>query len=166
MWLPLVGALLVAVLFDLRTRRIPNELCLAIWAMGVTVQSATGLESGLADALLGSAVGFAALLPFYLLGGFGAGDVKLMTAACAWLTLKLAIVAVAATLLLGGVMGLLVAAWYLAFRSQVSPTALAGIAMTSPGSAISMIRGARFPYALAIAAGVGIALLFGESLFP
>jgi prepilin peptidase CpaA len=160
--LPLAGALLAAACIDLRSRRIPNQLCLVLLISGILLQAAQGGGAGLAAGLAGAAVGFAALIPLHAMGGLGAGDVKLMAAACAWLNLKLALVAVAATLLIGGAMGLLVAALLLLFRSGVSPGVAVGLAIVTPSASLSGLRGSRFPYALAIAAGVITALLLGE----
>jgi prepilin peptidase CpaA len=163
-YLPLAGGLIWAAIGDLRTRRIPNVLCVTLLVMGLLLQFVTSGLGGLADGVLGAVVGFALLFPFYALGGFAAGDVKLMAAACAWLNLKLALVAVGATLLIGGAMGLAVAAWVLLFRASLSPAVIAGSAMTAPRALLAQIRGTRFPYALAIAAGVACAVFWGKEL--
>jgi prepilin peptidase CpaA len=76
---------LAACVVDLRTRRIPNALTLPVAAVGVLFGlTTTGLDGG-ASALAGLAVGLCLFLPFYLLGGLGAGDVKLLAALGAWL---------------------------------------------------------------------------------
>ena len=83
-----VVALVVAViacLWDLWTRRIPNLLTFgAALAAALWFLATGGLAAG-AWALCGWCVGLLLFLPFYLLGGMGAGDVKLMAAVGAWL---------------------------------------------------------------------------------
>src|SRR5689334_3650362 len=71
----------IAAVNDLSTRRIPNRLLLAglASALMLHLMSATPGASLLA-ALGGMGVGLAAFLPFYLLRGMAAGDVKMMMA--------------------------------------------------------------------------------------
>ena len=78
-----VGA--IACVWDLRTRRIPNALTFgsSLLALGVSLL-VSGLP-GLGYAMAGWSVGLAIFLPFFLLGGMGAGDVKLLAALGAWL---------------------------------------------------------------------------------
>ena len=82
-----VAFVVVAAVFDVRTHRIPNWLVLlgAITCIaGQMIQPAL-LDFGIAGALKGSAVGFALLLPLYLVRATGAGDVKLMAMVGAYL---------------------------------------------------------------------------------
>jgi prepilin peptidase CpaA len=71
--------------WDLKTRRIPNYLTFGTALAGLAVQAALHGWSGLPAGLLGLALGLGLLLPFYLLGGMGAGDVKALAALGAWL---------------------------------------------------------------------------------
>jgi len=76
-WMALVMGS-AAVGCDLSRRKIPNFLCgfgLAAALLWRCLE--TGLR-GLAIGLAGALVGFGMLLIFYLMGGMGAGDVKLM----------------------------------------------------------------------------------------
>jgi prepilin peptidase CpaA len=96
----------VAVVYDLRTRRIPNWLtfgaALAAFAAGALTAGSAGLGWAVAGWLAGAALFF----PFFALRGMGAGDVKLLAALAAWLgpgeSVWLAIFAAMA----GGVLGL------------------------------------------------------------
>lgn len=63
---------------DLAHRKISNWICVAALVAGLALHIATdGWRGGLA-ALLGAVAGFGVFLIFYLLGGMGGGDVKLM----------------------------------------------------------------------------------------
>ena len=68
------------VLNDIRTHRISNISVLMVLALGLGSQVALNETMGIAYWLSGMAVGFAIFIPFYIGGGMGAGDVKLMAA--------------------------------------------------------------------------------------
>ena len=98
------GASVAAALIDLRTGKIPNPLTAAVAAAGLGL-AALGLTSqSIAGALAGAAVGFALLLPGYILGGTGAGDVKLLAALGIWLGPAGALMAFFYSAIAGGVL--------------------------------------------------------------
>jgi prepilin peptidase CpaA len=72
---------------DLRSRKIPNELVLAIlvtgWLFALLASHDAGRALGMSVA--GTAVGFGIWILFYIVGVIGAGDVKFFAAAGAWL---------------------------------------------------------------------------------
>ena len=70
----------IAAAIDIRERRIPNWLSLSGVLGGISLNSLTGGVDGLLLGLLGVVTGFFLLFFAYLLGGMGAGDVKLMAA--------------------------------------------------------------------------------------
>jgi prepilin peptidase CpaA len=74
----LIILLIICVITDLRERKIYNAVLLPFSIMALVLQLITGGLSGLTSALLGMIVGLAILLIPYLLGGMGAGDVKLL----------------------------------------------------------------------------------------
>jgi prepilin peptidase CpaA len=76
----LAAFVLVAALFDIRERRIPNWLVLTGLAAGLSLQLVFFHGEGIKNAALGMAVAFAIYLPLFLLRAMGAGDVKLMAA--------------------------------------------------------------------------------------
>src|SRR2546425_9464222 len=80
-----VSIALVACVFDLYSRRIPNALTFGAAAVALVVAAALGGASGAWSSLRGLGVGLAVWFPIYALGGMGAGDVKLMAAIGAWL---------------------------------------------------------------------------------
>lgn len=94
---------------DLATRRIPNRLLLIALACAlVIVAAAPAPGARLLSAASGFAAGFAALLPFYLLRGMAAGDVKLMAVVGAFVGLDDVLQIVVLTWCIGGAMALAV----------------------------------------------------------
>ena len=63
---------------DLWRRKVSNPISLGAFASGVVAQSVIYGLKGAGGALLGGLVGFVIFLVFYLLGGMGGGDIKLM----------------------------------------------------------------------------------------
>ena len=76
---------LVACVTDVRSRRIPNVLTFGAAIAALGYHSIAGGWDGAQNAMFGWVVGTALFLPFFLLGGMGAGDVKLVAALGAWL---------------------------------------------------------------------------------
>ena len=79
----LAGAILLSLIAgytDWRSRRIPNWLTVPGFAVGLVASTVLGGWGGLRDALLGTGVAFALLLPFWLLRSLGAGDLKFAAA--------------------------------------------------------------------------------------
>jgi len=85
-----VGAYTVAAaVWDIRIKRIPNKLTLPVFGLGLVYQVAFNHWAGLADGLLGFALGFGLLFVLWMIGSGGGGDVKLMGGLSVWLGLKL-----------------------------------------------------------------------------
>ncbi len=88
-----VGFTLTAAVCDFRSKKIPNRLTVPAFAAALVYHGAVGAWTGgwygmgshLLTALAGFGVGFGILLVLWLIGGGGAGDVKLMGAVGAWL---------------------------------------------------------------------------------
>ena len=78
-------ATLLAAATDLWKFKVYNLLTLPTLALGLLGSAALGGWAGLWSSLMGAGFGFAILVIFYVLGGVGAGDVKLLTAVGAWL---------------------------------------------------------------------------------
>jgi prepilin peptidase CpaA len=75
----LVALVATAAVWDLATRRIPNRLLLLAWCLALPLHAAAPAPlAALGGCLAGALVGLALFLPFYLLRGMAAGDVKLM----------------------------------------------------------------------------------------
>lgn len=155
---------------DTLTRRIPNALTVPAAAVAIILSIAShGTAGGLAS-VAGLLIGLAAFLPFYLLRGFGAGDVKALAAVGAFVGPQGALLAAICTLTLGAVGALillLVTGGFPALQSMLGRWALAGYVMNATGKAthISAPEGdpsrRRFPYGIAIACGTAASLLWG-----
>ena len=76
--------MLVAAVWDLRERRIPNAVTVSGFGVALGLRMLPGgLE--LMPGLLGALIGFGITFPLFVLGGFGGGDAKLMIASGAYL---------------------------------------------------------------------------------
>jgi len=71
---------LTAAVIDLRTRRVPNGLTGAAAAIGVAMALTGTGRVGIVGAVLGGVIGLTLMLPGYLWGATGGGDVKLLAA--------------------------------------------------------------------------------------
>ena len=76
----LAATALIAGLYDLRYRRIPNRLNITAGLLGLLLNALFFHWQGIASAFLGIGVALLVYFPLYLLRGMGAGDVKLMMA--------------------------------------------------------------------------------------
>lgn len=171
--------MIVALVSDLRERRIPNPLVLLALGAGVFFNLAgpqaavysAGLFTttpgalGLWGAVLGALAGLAMFLPLYLVHATGAGDVKLMggigsfTGAGAALNIALFI------LLAGGVLAVARMLWAGNSRRVIAnvATALGQMRLGSTGTFdIAAHSADRMPYGVAMAAGL---LAYGAWIF-
>ena len=104
--------LLIGAAWDLRFHKIPN--CLTFPAAGLALAYHIALKGfgGLLFSLEGIAVGIAILLPFYLFGGMGAGDAKLLGAVGGLLGPKGVFTAFLFTAMVGGIYALVLLAYH------------------------------------------------------
>jgi prepilin peptidase CpaA len=154
----LVCALTGAV-FDVNSRRIPNFVTLPGIMLGLLLHFALGGWRQLALAALAGFICGLVFMVFWLAGGMGAGDVKLMTAIGAIAGLPLVGYLLILTALAGGAMALFMALWRGRLKeTMINVGALAlhhrmeGLA-PHPHLNLTNARTLRLPYALAIAAG-------------
>jgi prepilin peptidase CpaA len=150
-----------AAINDLSSRRIPNRLLLAGLACALVLHAVSPDPGQALLACLGGAVtGLLIFLPFYLLRGMAAGDVKMMATVGAFTGPALAVQIAILTWCAGGVMALAIILYR--GRLRLALANLRGIlrpALPPPhdGSAVPApaIResAGSMPYGLAIAAG-------------
>lgn len=155
---------LLACVFDIRTRRIPNALTMSAAVAGLLFHLTNSGLAGAQTSAGGWVVGLLLLLPYFALGGMGGGDVKLVAALGAWLgpreTFWLAIYAGLA----GGVIALLVivARGYArqAFANVLSIFSYWSIAGIKPvpGMTLESSKSPRLAFAIPILAGTMVTL--------
>jgi len=168
----LLGLLAAAALIDMRSHRIPNWLSLGgtLLALGLSVALLGVGREGLLTGLAGLAVGLAVFLPFYLMGGMGAGDVKFMAMAGTFIGPYHALLAAGLSLGMGSLMGLaillyrrgmpLMARRYLSsFQCLVVTGKWSYVPPTTSEPAAQ-----RFPYAAAISLGTLATLWWSGAL--
>ena len=163
----LIVLLALAVREDLKSHRIPNALTWGLLVLGLSLQASAGGLAGFAWALAGAAIGLVSLLPLYLGRGMGAGDVKLMMAAGSLLGPVDAIIAALLSLIAGAALAVAVVTWRVA--NSPGATLLAGNSASRAAkfrAALAWATTERFPYAVAIAAGVVTTLWLRGLLQP
>jgi prepilin peptidase CpaA len=84
-----VCAVLVTAIIDLWKFKIHNAVTLPLLLSGVAYHGVTAGAMGVVDSLLGAVFGMVIVGVFYLMGGMGGGDVKLLGAIGAWLLLPM-----------------------------------------------------------------------------
>lgn len=157
----LVVILLVSSVTDIAWHRIPNLLLLPGLVLAIGLQVNVAGIAGLVTAICGLFLGLAMLLPLYVMGGMGAGDVKLLGIVGAFLGPAGVLVAGVATFIVGAVFGLAIMSW-----RTLHPVLNNVIGLGFPGSddPTSARLPTSFAYAPAIALGSIFALSYSGSL--
>jgi prepilin peptidase CpaA len=155
----------IAAVFDVRQRRIPNRLTYPGIVLGLVLRGLLFGWKGLGSAVAGLLLAGGVMLLFYAVRAMGAGDVKLMAAVGSLVGPGHAVVVLLATAICGGVMAI----GYAVYRGQMWATvrnvasvlrfhAWAGL-QAHPELNLDNPTALRMPYGLAIAAGTLYALL-------
>ena len=148
---------IAAIVDDLTRRRISNWISVSAFASGFVLQTADSGWRGSLAALLGTVVGAGIFLIFYLLGGMGGGDVKLMAGFGALLGVPRLLEASLWTAGCGGIMAVLIMAGSSVRTLLIKRSA--GEGENVAGGKRSSGRVDSIPYAPAIAAGVWLSLV-------
>jgi len=153
-----IGA--VGTVIDLRTRRVPNWLTAGVAAAGVGLAAAHLSRLSVPAALGGLGIGLLLMLPGYVIGATGAGDVKLMAALGTLLGPGRTGMAFLYSAMAGGLLALLIAMQRSRVRTTLQNTATL---VRTGGANVSEIESAtannRFAYVPAIAVGALVAAL-------
>jgi len=162
--------LAIAVWTDLQRHRIPNIVSLGGIVLGVVTHTWYSGFPGFLTGIGGTAVGMGVFLPFYLLRGMGAGDVKLMGTVGAFLGPKYGLLASGLCLGAGGVLALII----LISRGGLAPLAnrymstlkcllvTGKVSHTPPDP--NEVAAVKFPYATAIGIGTLVTLWWMDAL--
>jgi len=145
---------------DLVTRRIPNSVVAVTAAAGVLAAAGGASDIPVGSSLLGLGVGIMLMLPGYLFGATGAGDVKLFGAVGAVVGVERILWAFGYTAIAGGGLALI---WAL-YRGRLTLTlrGVLGVLGRSGRAKATMTAPEahnRFPYGPAIAVGSVLAVL-------
>jgi len=160
----ILGALcLVAAVWDVARRRIPNLISAAVLVSGLWAQATTDGAMAALGGLGASAIVFVPLFPLWTRGGIGGGDVKFAFAAAAWTTLHRLPVFLLAGALAGGVVA---AVCYAVSQRDARGAIRNNLWMAMAERQLPEANATRdgkgrvtVPYAVAIGAGVFAALL-------
>lgn len=164
----LLIVLLVAAVTDIRSYRIPNYLTFSGMLCGILYHTAQNGISGFLFATAGVFVGMSLLILFYLSGGIGAGDVKLLGSVGAFLGPKAVLIAGLYTAIIGGIYALLLIALHPAESKSIVMriyTSLKTLFYTGEFITIPPGKGEKkltLCYGVAISLG-GISYIFFES---
>lgn len=150
--------------YDARSRRVPNFVTLPAIVFGLLLHWTLGGWPQLGSAAAGGLICGLIFLVFYLAGGMGAGDVKLITAAGSLAGLPLIGPLLIWTALAGGVMALGLALYRGRFKETILNMGAIAVHHKTAGLTphpefnLGNAQTLRLPYALAIAAGSAISL--------
>ena len=153
----LIALVGLAAATDLRTRRIPNALTVSGLMIALVLRSTVG-PSAVVDGLQSAGIALLIMVPLFMLGALGGGDLKLLVAVGAFMDPVQFILALLATAIVGGV---------LAVGESVRKGAVGSLLFNTAGLASHVISRGRMghrstinapgavtvPYGLAIAVG-------------
>lgn len=160
----------VLAITDFRSHRIPNRLTVPAALLALLVNIGISGVGGALRSGTGLLVGLAIFLPLFLIGQFGAGDVKGMAAVGAFVGPYGVIVAAIGTLiagLFGGLVFLFMTGGYAAIRALIGRWTLQALVLCTTGQRarptppVADPARAHFPYGFAIACGTAAAVLLG-----
>ena len=178
-WIPMVVVVAAAVAagaVDFYRFRVPNAITFPLLLTGLAFHTAVGSMEGLKMSLLGAAVGFGVLFLLYLIGGMGAGDVKLLSGIGAWLGAAMALQIVLFAALAGGVYAVVLMVWHAKGRETLARLQVGFFQLVTVGRYFSrddavqaMVRSEEgrkraVPFGTMLAVGVVIVLCFGSAL--
>jgi prepilin peptidase CpaA len=157
-WWPTVIVVTFATITDLHSRRIPNWLVFPYWLAGIVVQGVLFGWHGVVQSLAGAGVAIGIFGGLFMLGGMGAGDVKLCAAVGAWIGPVRMLFALIFTALAGGVIVVIwaVLGGFLLDLFKGTGDLLAGWkhgTIRDPDATIENPKRRKMPYAPAIAVG-------------
>jgi|SRR5439155_2143196 len=159
-----ITCVVVAAVIDVLTQKIPNWLTVPSALLGVILNFHLYGAKGLSSSITGLIIGFLLLFFVYRVGGMGAGDVKLLCVAGAFLGPKLVFYSFIWMALVGGILALILILYKKAFSQtfrNLKILLLDWILRTHNKDANLTIRNEtsiKLPYGVAIAAGVILAV--------
>ncbi len=145
--------LIFAIFYDLKWRIIPNSITFFLIIFGFIYNLLSNGTAGLISAFSGFLVGAGFFFIFFLIGGMGAGDVKLMGGIGAVLGFKNVLIALLLTAFSGGIISLMaISAYHINRKTKSSEKFIWGDLKDKNPLKITL------PYSVAI--GIGTILSF------
>jgi prepilin peptidase CpaA len=162
----LIILLIICVITDLKERKIYNDVLLPFLLASWILHTFTNGFPGLIESLLGTIVGLAVLLIPYLLGGMGAGDVKLLAVIGGIKGIGFVLMASLYMAMAGGIIAIFV----ILFRKGFLRKVIYLLHGFRHGMQLSLLEDkdtmkSTFPYGVAIAVGAFYQILF-PGIFP
>lgn len=102
----LLVVLIIATITDIRSQRIPNWLTFPAIISGLGINFISGGAGGLLFSMMGLLIGIGIFIVLYIMGGMGAGDIKLMGAVGAMLGPQMVLMAALYTAIAGAIYAL------------------------------------------------------------
>jgi len=149
----------IGAVHDLRERRIPNRVTAPAMAAGLMMHWIAGGPRGLADAALAGLIAGSLFLVFFVAGGMGGGDVKLMAAIGCISGLSHLGLIVVATAIAGGAFAIALSLYHGRLRETVHNVGDLLVHYSRrglkphPDLNLANARTLRLPFALPVAAG-------------
>jgi prepilin peptidase CpaA len=162
--------LLVAAVWDIRFKRIPNWLTFPSMIVALSYYVIVGGFEGLLFSLQGAVVGMAILIIPYFMRGMGAGDVKLVGVVGAFLGVGKVVLALLWTALVGGLYAIVLLIYYICLKRTLRPYLSAaypcrGSEEVLPPSGMALKKPS-LCYGVAIAIGTMLSLTVRIPLLP
>jgi prepilin peptidase CpaA len=163
-FLVLAIMLAIAVYIELKEMRIPNWLTLSGMSLGLLISYFDGTPA-FVSSIVGLFIGFGFLFIFYVFGGVGGGDVKLMGAAGALMGSALIKPALVYTAFIGAFLAIMMVIWRKDFWMRII-WGMKRLAFWRKGDGVELAPPAPIavPYGMAIALGCLLALLVGAAV--
>jgi prepilin peptidase CpaA len=163
-FLVLALMLTIAVYIELKEMRIPNWLTLSGMSLGLLISYLHGTNA-FVSSIVGLLIGFGFLFIFYVFGGVGGGDVKLMGAAGALMGAALIKPALVYTAFIGAFLAVMMVVWRKDFWMRIA-WGIKRLAFwrKSDEAGLEPPAPIAVPYGMAIALGCLLALLVGAAV--
>jgi len=161
--------LLAAATTDLRSCRVPNWLTVSAMVMGLSGHVVNNGLAGMIFSLEGLGLGLMLFLVFYVIGGMGAGDVKLLAAVGSFIGPEAVLSAGIMAMLLGGLYAIAIMISLYGLRAGMKQIGtLLTYCMLVPGSPRTLTPAKAQPrlrYALVIGLGTLMSQWMGAPFF-
>lgn len=161
----LVLLIFISIYTDLKERKILNVVTVSAAAAGLALNMYAEGNRGLLFSLQGAGLGLLLLLIPFALGGFGAGDVKLLAAIGALKGPQFVLIAFVGTAIAGGVLAVVMLVKQGRFAASLKRIGVNAVLMVSSAGKINTLKNLEqaeyhesLPYAVAI--GIGTLLAY------